>query len=140
MVKHAFSAMILAVFLAASIASVALANPALPGAQPVGATSIVRGLVSGSDGAPVANATVRLFAPDSSRSTMTDASGKYQFSGVGIGSYYVAVSKDGYRSQSSDTIYVTEVSTIDVNVTLLRTSGPATLGTVTVRSQRGIQT
>ncbi|MDQ6779953.1 MAG: TonB-dependent receptor [Candidatus Eremiobacteraeota bacterium] len=135
--------------LAAALLSIALsffspaqaANSVVGAASssPVSATSVIRGQVTDEVGKPVPDASVQLQAPEGVRSTVSNAQGSFVFGGVGVGSYYVQVSKVGYQTQQSSTIYITEVATVEVNVALQRSS-TVTLGRITVSASRGVQT
>jgi len=125
------AAALLIVALSHFSAQASSAVAAVPGSQPVGATSVIRGVVTDDGNKPVADANVQLQSPDAVRSTTTNDQGRFAFGGLGVGSYYVQVSKAGFQTQQSNTIYITEVATIDVNVSLQR-NATVTLGRLTV--------
>ncbi|MDQ6825119.1 MAG: carboxypeptidase-like regulatory domain-containing protein, partial [Candidatus Eremiobacteraeota bacterium] len=121
-------------------ASAATRVAAMPGSgQPVSANSVIRGVVTDEFQKAVPDAAVQLQSPDGVRNTTSDAKGQFYFGGLGVGSYFVQVSKAGYASQQSTTIYITEVATIDVNVSLQKNAA-TTLGRITVSASRGVQT
>jgi len=121
-------------------ASAATRVAAVPGSgQPVSANSVIRGVVTDEFQKAVPDAAVQLQSPDGVRNTTSDARGQFYFGGLGVGSYFVQVSKAGYASQQSSTIYITEVATIDVNVSLQKNAA-TTLGRITVSASRGVQT
>jgi transglutaminase-like putative cysteine protease len=64
----------------------------------VGSTGGLYGTVANLGNAPLENASVMLMGNASSYSDVTDASGKYNISGVPEGTYGIVVSKAGYRN------------------------------------------
>jgi protocatechuate 3,4-dioxygenase beta subunit len=65
-------------------------------------TSGVRGRVTASDGAPLARAMVRISSADlvESRTTFTDASGRYEFQNLAAARYSLFASKTGFIGES----------------------------------------
>jgi len=96
--------------------------PAFPGCVPVGAGGTVSGTVTvNPGGAPIAGATVQL---GSGRSTTTDGSGNYSFTGIPAGTYpSMTASKPGFGSASASSIVVTDGGTTTQNFSL--TAAPA---------------
>ncbi|HEV7488032.1 MAG TPA: carboxypeptidase regulatory-like domain-containing protein, partial [Thermoanaerobaculia bacterium] len=96
--------------------------PAFPGCVPVGAGGTVSGTVTvNPGGAPISGATVNLGA---GRSTTTDGSGNYSFTGVPAGTYpSMTATKPGFVSGSASSIVVTDGGTTTQNFSL--TAAPA---------------
>ncbi|HEX7808376.1 MAG TPA: carboxypeptidase regulatory-like domain-containing protein, partial [Thermoanaerobaculia bacterium] len=89
---------------------------AFPGCTPVGAGGTLSGTVTATTGgAPLSGVTVALGA----RSTTTNASGDYSFSGLPAGTYpLLTASLPGYDPKSVATIAVTDGGTTDRDFTL----------------------
>jgi len=96
--------------------------PAFPGCVPVGAGGTVSGTVTvNPGGAPISGATVLLGA---GRSTTTDGSGNYSFTGIPAGTYpSMTASKPGFGTASASSIVVTDGGTTTQNFSL--TAAPA---------------
>ena len=96
--------------------------PAFPGCVPVGAGGTVSGTVTvNPGGAPISGATVMLGA---GRSTTTDGSGNYSFTGIPAGLYpSMTATKPGFVSGSASSISVTDGGTTTQNFSL--TAAPA---------------
>jgi hypothetical protein len=91
--------------------------PAFPGCTPVGAGGTISGTVTvNPGGAPIAAATVQLGA---GRSTVTDGSGNYSFTGIPAGLYpSMTASKPGFGPGSASGIAVTDGGTTPENFSL----------------------
>ena len=70
-------------------------------------TGSVSGLVLGSDGRPVAGATVRITSGQISRTALTDASGSFRFGLLNVGNYSVQVSADSYQNSTGSVLVTT---------------------------------
>ena len=81
----------------ALLASLAFVAPVCVSAQTGTPTAAVTGTVSDESGAPIADVTVQLRGI-TSKSTTTDASGKFSVSGLTAGFYVVSASKAGYTT------------------------------------------
>ncbi|MEA2416274.1 MAG: hypothetical protein QOI58_2931 [Thermoanaerobaculia bacterium] len=88
-----------------------------PGCTPVGAGGTVSGTVTvNPGGAPISGATVNLGA---GRSTTTDGSGNYSFTGIPAGTYpSMTATKPGFVSGSASSIVVTDGGTTTQNFSL----------------------
>jgi hypothetical protein len=91
--------------------------PAFPGCTPVGAGGTISGTVTvNPGGAPIAGATVQLGA---GRSTTTDGSGNYSFTGIPAGLYpSMTANKPGFGPGSASGIAVTDGGTTPENFSL----------------------
>jgi len=91
--------------------------PAFPGCVPVGAGGTVSGTVTvNPGGAPISGVTVQLGA---GRSTTTDGSGNYSFTGIPAGTYpTMTASKPGFGTGSASSIVVTDGGTTTQNFSL----------------------
>jgi hypothetical protein len=89
----------------------------LPGCVPVGAGGTVSGTVTvNPGGAPISGATVQL---GSGRSTTTDGSGNYSFTGIPAGTYpTMMASKPGFFPGTASAIVVTDGGTTTQNFSL----------------------
>jgi hypothetical protein len=87
-----------------------------PGCVPVGAGGTVSGAVTvNPGGAPISSASVQLGA----RTTTTDGSGNYSFTGIPAGTYpSMTASKPGFGSSSASSIVVTDGGTTTQNFSL----------------------
>jgi hypothetical protein len=108
---------------------------AFPSCTPVGAGGTLQGTVTAAvGGAPISGATVALGA----RTTTTNGSGVYSFSGIPAGTYAsVSGSKPGFFSQTTATIIVTESGTTTKDFAL--TAAPPS-GCLTDTTQADFQT
>jgi Carboxypeptidase regulatory-like domain/IPT/TIG domain/Dockerin type I domain len=95
---------------------------AFPGCTPIGAGGTVSGTVTAAaGGAPISGATVQLGV---GRSTTTDGSGNYSFTGIPAGTYpSMTASKSGFVPGSASSIVVTDGGTTTQNFSL--TAAPA---------------
>jgi outer membrane receptor protein involved in Fe transport len=108
-----------------------LTNTALAWAQEAAGT--VSGRVSSGDGTPVGDAVVDLRRNESQISARTDAEGHFVFASAAPGSYAVAVRAPGFDALTNRTIGVRSGATVEVTLTLLRSSSSlVTIGRVQV--------
>src|SRR6267154_1549774 len=99
-------------------------------AQSVGNSGSINGSVVDPTGAVVANATVTIHNPVSGfdRSTVTDSSGKFNFTNIPFNPYHLTVSAEGFASRAQD---VEPRSAVPVSVAVtLQVAGSTTKVTV----------
>jgi hypothetical protein len=114
--------------------------PAFPGCVPVGAGGTVSGTVTvNPGGAPISGATVNLGA---GRSTTTDGSGNYSFTGIPAGTYpSMTASKPGFVPGAATSIVVTDGGTTTQNFSLAAAPASACLTDTTQADfQAGVPT
>ncbi len=107
----------------------------IAGAQSVGNSGVVNGTVLDPTGAVVSNAKIELHNPVSGfdRSTITDKTGKFEFTNVPFNPYHLTVTATGFIAQSQD---VEPRSSVPINMSIiLAVAGTATA--VTVEAQGG---
>src|SRR5258706_1378370 len=103
----------------AFIVLVALAAPAITGAQELGGAGTVQGTVKDPTGGVMQAVEVRISHPVSgfSRTTTTDAAGKYVFRNLAPNPYHITVAVQGFQSLERDVNVRTAVP-IDLDLTL----------------------
>jgi outer membrane receptor for ferrienterochelin and colicin len=106
--------------------------------------SSIQGVVyNASSGASVADARITLMGGGAQPSTTTsDVNGAFSFSGLNAGTYFLRTTAPLYQAAQSAPIVVGEGQTVDVSVALapVSTANITTLGHVTVRGQRTLNT
>jgi outer membrane receptor protein involved in Fe transport len=104
-------------------------------------TISVTGVLSGSDGKPIAGGHVTLAGQGASLTVETDAHGRFTLKGLTPGAYVVAASAPGYASLSGRTVSISADNTA-LSFTLLRatTSSLTTIGEVSTSAGETIST
>ncbi len=119
----------LGVFLA--LARIAVADPGDGG---------LRGVVTSSDGAPVADATVTLRGSSGERSARTDTAGHFALTKLTAGSYAVRVAAPGYDRLADRVVGVSD-ATAKLALTLVRSSSSlVTIGRITANGGDALST
>jgi len=84
----------------------------------------LRGTISDPSGAPVAGASVAVTSADTGlqRTTTSDGTGTYSFTGLPVGQYQIAVEKAGFSKyvQSGITLVVAQTATAPVTLQIQR--------------------
>jgi hypothetical protein len=116
----------------AALAAIALSLSAIPiaGAQSAGNSGSVNGTVLDPTGAVVPNAKVEIHNPVSgfNRTTVTDSSGRFEFTNIPFNPYHVSVTADGFMVFAQD---VEPRSSVPVSISVkLAVAGSTTAVTV----------
>lgn len=113
----------------------------LPGALQVNAQIIsgnINGMVSDAKGQPISDASIVLNSKDSKavKGSITDSLGKYVFTNVKAGAYYITASASGFTDLKSEIIIVDSVNPTVTIATLQLNLATKNLSAVTVNTKK----
>ena len=119
------------VFAAVVLACGLFGSPAV-----AGTTGTIQGVVTDTDGKPVAGAQVSVASPTYATTTVTGPNGFYAVNGLPVDTYRVSFSKTGYQAQVIPGVTVVQDQSVRMNGTL--SVAVKTLATIAVRGQTSV--